>query len=1532
MANSPIQNIWLNTNISYVGASLKQATSDQSGTVYNLTIVSDGKPQPAKTGSFPNDVTPYKIKGFNYKHTFTWLGEAGIDSQGVTDPSQIVVPEVDIGVTHTGAVIKSCATAIGAQENNDYKFNICYNPAKYGQDNWGGCVDKHGVYYYTNSRMVTAKAVTDFTYYHDDGHSKIIGVSYDGCPIYGPYGYSDPMDPGSSVVAVQSGFHLITLDRVSRQRPAVSKYPLGTFVQDYAFIGLDNELDMHNGRFCVTPDYPNGVYAYFMTIDAKKQPAYPYIIGPTFNSPPTYRPVPLTADQIYNNSFVPKVDVPLPHPVWISQGGSLGSYTDGDYFETRLIAKDPAGVGLIYTLMSGSAPSGVQLNQTSGVLAGCPVVTDSGSVGASETYMFTVRATNVYGYITDQSFEITISNISPPVIVPPGKDLGTLFDGSLVDLQLQAVELNPNAKLVWSLQSGTLPPGLNISPTGLLYGYLQPIRNAQDLAQVGWDNTGWELFPWSYNGRTDNQFYQFSLRVSDGNKFSIADYRVNVVSKATFTADSTYDFVNVTTLEVDANTIHKPVITTQQTSLPVARQQSYFAFKFDAIDFDGDDLLYTIAVANGAGFDLNGDNLTHLSGVGFDTAGFDESTSILPPGLGIDGQTGWLTGFLGTQTEISKEYTFKVSAYKRDNPTYVSDAKVFTLTILNSLNNEINWVTPSNLGIILSGETSTFKVEATSPGRKITYRLKSGAANRLPQGTKLLNNGLLVGRPTFRQTTFDNILLNFTTLFDGFSGKPTLIDTQYRFTVEALTTDGVLQTEKEFVIQVNRDVSGVSIYENLYLKALPSPDQRGIFESIVANKELFPDELIYRSEDPYFGKAKNISFLFVPGLTPSTALQYLTAMQHNFYTKTINFGNIKTAIAKDSNLNTIYEVVYVELEEDDQSASLVSKQLGGRNPYYDEDGVPHRTIYPNSLHAWRERLNEYILYKNRSALPPWMTSTQTDGRTLGLTYGVVLAYTIPGASNLIAYRLKDNNITFSNIEFKVDRFVWDKSLTRYLNLAQPADTNPVFIKTKETLFDRLISEGTDANALANAVISDTAEDLTAISTDAGTVNYAVTVGFNDIHNKDIMSLLFYGEPRAYAYNVTWGASSAIGGTILIDLPVENTHGPIISGDIIHGEGVPYGASVTSYDGQTLIIGLSIGQIVAGQYTPTTLTFSQRGGIDGVTDLRDGDTLIFANQNHLNTTTEINVESEDLFDDELYDQGPTEQYPNLTIAQFDRIRLIPQLILNSIDPWSSVDPAAVFDQPFDMTPLDNEFHIPGYRASTLNSQIPIPLPPVDPAVLEPRPYSLAKGDTSIKLYAPFSAKLSIYMQLYGYIDSSTGIPNFVKFYNYYTPLNPMISNASYNYGDSYFTVELNRGLPAAVPVGATLVFRELNQRAGVWKLRTYPRPDPLDPLNPDKVTATIALQFVKEIQPGQVVTVLSGESYGSTRLVYNSYVEPGNTEPDYTLTKLTLTEPGKYTKFDGNGTRFFSNVDQFAGPEENAKYIIFPYGSKSGVFK
>ena len=119
------------------------------------------------------------------------------------------------------------------------------------------------------------------------GHSKILGFAYDGNPIYGPYGYEDPLDSQSSVVRLKTGYAINT----SRSNgPSTSIYPLGSFVDDYTWSPTvdsgKERLDRNNGRYCVTPEYPDGTYAYFVTVSAAGEPQYPYIIGENYYGVP----------------------------------------------------------------------------------------------------------------------------------------------------------------------------------------------------------------------------------------------------------------------------------------------------------------------------------------------------------------------------------------------------------------------------------------------------------------------------------------------------------------------------------------------------------------------------------------------------------------------------------------------------------------------------------------------------------------------------------------------------------------------------------------------------------------------------------------------------------------------------------------------------------------------------------------------------------------------------------------------------------------------------------------------------------------------------------------------------------------------------------------------------------------------------------------------------------------------------------------------------------------------------------------------
>ena len=123
-------------------------------------------------------------------------------------------------------------------------------------------------------------------------HSPIVGFAFDGFPIYGPFGYTDPMNNTSAIKRISSGYTLrnITVRTIlpdgsvaSTPGPDVDgTFPLGTYSEDYEHTGTNGDLDEYNGRLCITPDYPGGTYAYFVTTDINGDPAFPYFIGPTY--------------------------------------------------------------------------------------------------------------------------------------------------------------------------------------------------------------------------------------------------------------------------------------------------------------------------------------------------------------------------------------------------------------------------------------------------------------------------------------------------------------------------------------------------------------------------------------------------------------------------------------------------------------------------------------------------------------------------------------------------------------------------------------------------------------------------------------------------------------------------------------------------------------------------------------------------------------------------------------------------------------------------------------------------------------------------------------------------------------------------------------------------------------------------------------------------------------------------------------------------------------------------------------------------
>ena len=712
----------------------------------------------------------------------------------------------------------------------------------------------------------------------------------------------------------------------------------------------------------------------------------------------------------------------MAHPVWTPSSGTLGIIPENNFFQLELSASDPEGGVVAYKFLAGQMPGGMYVTRA-GSFQGVPIVTDATTTSnLNRSYIFTVRASDINNLVTDKTFSITVSNITPPQILPNITKLPDIFDGSFYNLQLQAIEVNPQATLTWRLINGTLPNGLSISSTGLISGFIIPLPT---LGNSGLQNYGvvpYNEFGYDNQVSYQNNNYTFTVQVYDGANYNSITYSLYVVAKDHWEADTALDSVD-SGLTVDQDNRYLPIMITQSQNLPAGRSHSKFAFQFQAIDPNDEALQYSLYGGGAAsGFD----------GTGYDTTGFDQSTLALPGGLSLDPNTGWLSGTLGSQSEATKTYTFKIYAYERDNPSYASIPQIYYLTVLGDITNTINWITSPNLGIIDNGSVSELSVSAKSnAGKSLVYSIVTDQTH-LPQGLQLLPSGLISGRCTFEYYSLDQN----TTVIDG---NATTFDNTYKFTVMASSTDNTASSTQTFTISINN--FNKIPYENLYLKALPTIDQRQTFLSIVNNKEIFPTNLIYRPTDPWFGRATDIRSLFLAGLNPAQIGSFTSAMANNTYNKRIEFSDIKTAYALDANFNVKYEVVYLDL--------IDAQTYKGRSPANVEyDEFISANVYPNSINNMASTVVSTIGYANQGAIPDWMTSPQANKKQLGFTRAVVLAYTIPGASALIAYRLKANGIVFNSVDFVADRYDLDNSMSS--NYISASDR---FIVGYETTFD-----------------------------------------------------------------------------------------------------------------------------------------------------------------------------------------------------------------------------------------------------------------------------------------------------------------------------------------------------------------------------------------------------------------------------------------------------------------------------------------------
>ncbi|MCA9160922.1 MAG: YHYH protein [Planctomycetales bacterium] len=230
------------------------ATPDQKNEV-SIEIVGDqriiksnGIPN-HKTGVFPNSGNPNRISA--QSHTYSISAK----------PEIAATPTPMHGMF--GVAINGVPFDPGAGEFYDGAPGWQYEPLSgaidLGIDVSHAHVQPTGKYHYHGLPM----GLLDSVKLDPSKHSPLIGWAADGFPMYAVYGYSDPNDATSKVQKLTSSYQLKQGDRPGGAAPG-GRYD-GTFVADYEYVAGSGDLDECCGRFTITPDFPEGTYAYFLT-------------------------------------------------------------------------------------------------------------------------------------------------------------------------------------------------------------------------------------------------------------------------------------------------------------------------------------------------------------------------------------------------------------------------------------------------------------------------------------------------------------------------------------------------------------------------------------------------------------------------------------------------------------------------------------------------------------------------------------------------------------------------------------------------------------------------------------------------------------------------------------------------------------------------------------------------------------------------------------------------------------------------------------------------------------------------------------------------------------------------------------------------------------------------------------------------------------------------------------------------------------------------------------------------------------------
>ena len=144
--------------------------------------------------------------------------------------------------------------------DSEWRYEALSGAVPLGPDESQAHVQPGGKYHYHG----LPKGLMEKEGVEKTSHSKIIGWAADGFPIYALYGFTDKRSSGGGIKEYRSSYKLKTGERPGGWSSPKGTYD-GAFIADYEYVENSGDLDKCNGIDTVTPEFPDGTYAYFLT-------------------------------------------------------------------------------------------------------------------------------------------------------------------------------------------------------------------------------------------------------------------------------------------------------------------------------------------------------------------------------------------------------------------------------------------------------------------------------------------------------------------------------------------------------------------------------------------------------------------------------------------------------------------------------------------------------------------------------------------------------------------------------------------------------------------------------------------------------------------------------------------------------------------------------------------------------------------------------------------------------------------------------------------------------------------------------------------------------------------------------------------------------------------------------------------------------------------------------------------------------------------------------------------------------------------